>query len=103
MASNPAQGSSGSILLGCPEDTGRMRREDKWIGFVEPHALTRINQRGITKQEVTAVLRRPDNIRRARQLGAKRFEKNFSKRKRIAVIVEETADTLWVMTAFPMK
>ena len=79
-----------------------MRREDKWIRFVEPHGLTRIYQRGITREQVATVLRRPDTVRRAKH-GGKRFEKSLSPRRRIAVIAEETGDTLWVVTAFHVK
>ncbi len=79
-----------------------MRREDKWIPYVEPHGLARVYQRGISKEQVELALRRPGTVRKAKH-GGKRFEKNFSRKSRIAVIAEETNDTLWVTTALRMK
>ena len=78
-----------------------MRREDKWIRYVEPHGLGRMYQRGISREQVAAAIRRPDNARRARRERAQ-FEKTLSRNRRIAVVAKETSDTIWVITAYWM-
>jgi hypothetical protein len=77
-----------------------MRREDKWVRYLERHGLARIYARGISRQQVEVVLRRPDAIRRAKISAYKRFEKRISRRRRLAVIAEETSDSLIVITSF---
>ncbi len=76
-----------------------MQRGDKWVRFMEPHARSKMQERGLSKQQVESVLRRPDTIRRAKG-GRLRFEKELSRKRRLAVIVKETPDWLIVITAF---
>ena len=78
-----------------------MRREDKWIRFTE-HAIADMYERDISREQVKAVLKHPDQVRRARSRGRLRFEKRVSRRKRLVVIVQETSDTLWVISVFSM-
>ena len=76
-----------------------MRREDKWIRYVEPHGLSRIHQRDISRDQVSKAIRRPDVVRRAKRQ-RRQYEKELSRKRRLAVIVEEESDTIWVITAF---
>ena len=82
-----------------------MRREDKWIRFVEGHALAAMRKRGISREQAKEVVRKPDTIRKAKNQAresAKRYEKRFSARSRIAVIADERSTEIWIVTAFPV-
>jgi len=68
----------------------------------ETHAVNRMRQRGISEEQVEAVVDKPDVARPSRRDGAVRLEKRLSTTKRLAVIVEETRDFVRVVTAFWM-
>ena len=68
----------------------------------EVHALRRMQQRGISKEQVAQVLRRPQANRSARREGAKRLERRLSAKRRLAVIVEETDRFIRIVSAFWM-
>ena len=72
---------------------------DKIIRYQE-HALGRMNERGISKEQVEQTIWFHDCVRNAKRPGAKRFEKRFSPRRRITVIAEEFAREFWVVSAF---
>lgn len=100
--SGPRRPATGVIFSGTAEARAfRMRREDTWIRYVEPHGLDRMYQRGISREQVAAAIRRPDNARRARRERTQ-FEKTLSRNRRIAVVAKETSDTIWVITAYWM-
>ncbi len=77
-----------------------MRRERKWIRYVEPHSRIAMSQRGVSKVQAEALVRNPDIVRGAKNPRYKRFEKKMARGNRLAVIVEETGDTLWVVSTF---
>jgi hypothetical protein len=64
------------------------------------HARTRQAQRGFTHDHVAQTLRRPDRERPAKGPHAKRFEKAFSKKRRLVVIAEENPSEFLVITAW---
>ena len=76
-----------------------MKRLDKRIRYGE-HALQRLLERGVSRDQVSQTLRQPDAERKAKRKGAKRFEKSISKRMRIVVIAEETASEFMVISAW---
>jgi hypothetical protein len=76
-----------------------MKRADKRIRYHD-HALTRMSQRGVSSDQVAQTLRKPDTERPAKNQNAKRFEKTFSKTKRLSVIAEEKPAEFWVISAF---
>jgi hypothetical protein len=76
-----------------------MRRGEKPIRY-QPHALRNFQRRGIDKTQVERVIRRPDVQRHARRKGAIRLEGKLSPRRRLAVILEEDATGVFVITAF---
>jgi hypothetical protein len=76
-----------------------MKRIDKRIRY-QDHALQRLVERGISRDQVSQTLRRPDTEREANRPGARRFEKSISKRIRIVVIAEETTHEFVVITAW---
>ena len=61
-----------------------------------------MRQRGISEEQVEAVVDKPDVARPARRDGAVRLEKRLGTTTRLAVIVEETRDFVRVVTAFWM-
>ena len=77
-----------------------MRRQQKSIRYLEPHAITRMYSRGISREQVERVVRNPDVIRPAKKTKYKLFEKRLSVKGRLTVVVEETTDTLIVVSAF---
>lgn len=79
----------------------RMRRADKAIVY-EAHVKRRMNQRGISTDQVERSVRSPDQERRATREGAIRFEKRLSNRRRLAVIADEESTLIRVVTAFWM-
>jgi hypothetical protein len=76
-------------------------RRAKEIRF-DAHALHRMRQRGVSGEEVEACVAKPDLTRPARAADARRFEKAFSRRRRVAVIAEERDDHIRVITAWWM-
>ena len=78
-----------------------MKWRDKPIRF-DVHALRRMNQRGISREQVVEVVRKPQANRPAKRPDAKRLEARFSARKRLAVIVEDETDCIYVISAFWM-
>ena len=76
-----------------------MRSREKAIRYLD-HALTRMQERGISKQHVEKAVRAPDQVREAKNKGARRFEKKISSRRRIAVIAGESDREFEVITAF---
>jgi hypothetical protein len=78
-----------------------MKRVDKPI-FYERHALRRMNHRGVSEDQVEQTIRKPDQQRRANREGGTRFEKRFSRNKRLALIVDEEKALICVVTAFWM-
>ncbi len=76
-----------------------MKRIDKRIRYLD-HALERLGERAITKEQVAQTLRHPDAIRPAKSKPARRFERAFSKRKRLVVIAEEKATEILVISAW---
>lgn len=76
-----------------------MHPRDKIIRYQE-HALGRMSERGISKEQVEQTIWFHDRVRNANRLGAKRFEKKFSPRRRITVIAEEFEREFWVISAF---
>ena len=91
-----------------PRDTGLgriggngMKWHDKPIRY-EVHALRRMNQRGISREQVAEVVRKPQANRPAKRVGARRLESRFSARRRLAVIVENQSDHIGIISAFWM-
>ena len=78
-----------------------MKRRDKHVRF-QVHAIRRMRRRGIDESQVMAAITHPDTVRSAKRAGALRFEKRLSPRRRLAVIAEEDASSIWVITAFLM-
>jgi arginine repressor len=76
-----------------------MKRIEKRIRYQE-HALQRLAERGISKDQVSRTLREPDAVRTAKRMGARRFEKAMSKRNRLVVIAEETANEFMVISTW---
>jgi hypothetical protein len=76
-----------------------MRAREKPIWF-EAHALQRMNQRGISRQQVESAVRNPDVQRPARRPGAIRLERRLSSSRRINVIVEEEKTFIRVVTVW---
>lgn len=76
-----------------------MRSKDKTIRY-QDHALARMEERGISKEQVEKTIRLHDRIRPARRPGAKRFEKKFSPKTTVKVIADETDREFWVVSAF---
>lgn len=59
-------------------------------------------QRGVSGPHVRRIVDHPDRARPARLPGAKRFECEFSRRRRLAVIAFEEASAFVVVTVFWM-
>jgi hypothetical protein len=78
-----------------------LKRSDKPIRY-HAHAWQRMMERGVSRELIESVVERPDTSRPARRPGAKRWEKRFSKQRRLAIIAEESATEIWVITAFWM-
>lgn len=78
-----------------------VNRRDKFLRY-EVHAKTRMAQRGISREQVEAVVFNPDTSRPAERPGAKRLEKKLSTSVRLAVIVEEDEAMIRIVTAFKM-
>jgi hypothetical protein len=77
-------------------------RRAKEIRF-DAHALRRMRQRAVSKHEIEACVTKPDLMRPARAVGARRFEKKLLRRRRLAVIAEERDDHIRVITAWWMS
>lgn len=80
---------------------GPMVRSRKPLQF-EAHALLRMQGRGISEDQIERAVRSPDVSRPARREGCRRLEKRFSRRRRLAVIVEPTRGFIRVISAFWM-
>ncbi len=76
-----------------------MKRRDKTIRYT-PYAKDRMRSRGITEQQARRVVRDYDVIRPAHRPNRRRYEKKFSKKKRITVIAEERARSFLVVSAW---
>ena len=76
-----------------------MKRRDKAI-FYEPHARRRMQQRGVSEQQVSQTVRNPDTRRPARRDDARRFEKALSSKRRLVVIARETDSSFTVISTF---
>ena len=70
------------------------------VGRYEIHAIERMQDRGVSCDQVGKVVRRPTENRPAKRKGARRLEKRISVKKRLAVIVEEEKDFIRIVTAF---
>ena len=68
----------------------------------EPHALRRMRQRGVSHEQVERTVGSPDAVRPAKRLGAKRFEKVISRRKRLAVIAAVTGREIRIVSVWWM-
>jgi hypothetical protein len=77
----------------------RMKRVDKQIRYIE-HAEDRLEERGVSRENVALALRHPDTTRPARRENARRFEKAVSRRRRLIVIAEERTTEFCVITAW---
>ena len=75
-----------------------MKRSTRLVRY-EVHALRRMEQRGISREAVNQVLRRPQKVGPARRPGAKRFEGRISATKWLIVVVEDTEEFRRVITA----
>ena len=78
-----------------------MKWHDKPIRF-EIHALRRMSQRGISREQVAEVVRKPQANRPAKREGVRRLESRFSARRRLAVIVENGPYCIEIISAFWM-
>ncbi len=76
-----------------------MKRSDKPLRY-EKHALKRMQERGVSRDQVKRTVHRPLANRPARRDGARRLEQKMSARKRLAVIVEEDKGFFRVVSAF---
>ena len=72
---------------------------DKLIQY-EEHALRRMQERGISREQIERTVRSPERARAARREGATRFEKRLSKRKRLNVIADVEVSVIRVVTGF---
>ena len=66
----------------------------------EIHALERMQDRGVSREQVTKTVRHPSTNRVTRRKGAKRLERQLSPRKRLAVIVEEEKGFIRIISVF---
>ena len=76
-----------------------MRRADKPLRYGE-HARDRMRQRSIREDQAERTVHDPQVIRPARRRGARRFERELSPRRRLAVIAEESTDMITIISAF---
>ena len=76
-----------------------MKRADKPIRY-EVHALRRMAQRGINKEQVEQTIHRPNWSRPAKRRGAKKIGRKFSARKLLVVIIEEELQFIRVVSAW---
>ena len=74
-------------------------RRAKEIRF-DTHALRRMQQRAVSRDQIEACVTKPDLMRPARSVGARRFEKQLSRKKRLAVVIEEHDAYIRVITAW---
>lgn len=74
-------------------------RRDKIIRY-DIHARQRMNQRGISAEQVEKVVMEPDVRRPARRADATRFENRFSAGSRLGVIAAEREREIRIITAF---
>jgi len=77
----------------------KVKRRDKTIRY-QTHAIRRLNQRGISYEQIEQTIKSADAVRKAKRKGTKRFEKKLSKRTRITVIAEEHASEIWVISVW---
>jgi hypothetical protein len=78
-----------------------MRRSDLPIHY-DPHALRRMSQRSVSREQIEQVVRSPDAVRPAKRRGALRLEKAMSARKRLAVIAEVSRTDALIVSAWWM-
>ena len=78
-----------------------MRRIPKQIRYDE-HALRRMRERGVSREQVERTIDRPHATRPARRPRSTRFEFAFSSRRRLAVIAEEFKTEIWIISVFWM-
>ena len=76
-----------------------MKRRDKSIRY-QIHAEQRMEQRGITRNQVALAVRSPDRIANAGRPGAQRCEKTIRNGRRLVVITEEDDTSIWVASAW---
>jgi hypothetical protein len=62
-----------------------------------------MNRRGVSQEQVEAIVDRPDCARKAKRPGARKLEKRLSTRRRLAVIIEEADGYVRVVTAYWMR
>jgi hypothetical protein len=75
------------------------RRINKPI-YYEPHAMLRLAQRGITKLQVEAAIADPHSRRPAKRQGSTRISQRLNARETLTVIIEETPNSIIVVTAW---
>lgn len=75
-----------------------MQPRDKIIRYQE-HALARMSERGISKEQVEQTIWFHDSKRNAKVPGATRFEQKLSPRRRMVVIAKESEREFRVITA----
>lgn len=68
------------------------------ILFFVPHALERMNERGINKEEVIAALSYPDDIDLTDE--NRKIAQRFIEGKLLRVVYEEKEDTIIVITVY---
>ena len=74
-------------------------RKRKYLRF-ETHAVKRMQKRGISQEQVEDVVKNPDKAGSAKRKGSRRLEKQMSRRRRLAVILEETDEFYRIVTAW---
>jgi hypothetical protein len=78
-----------------------MQRRNKPIHF-DDHAIQRMQQRGVSRDQVLKAVRDPHRSRTPKRAGARRFERKFSSKRRLAVIADETSSQIIVISVFWM-
>ncbi len=76
-----------------------MKRSEKPLRY-EIHALERMQDRGVSRDQVAKTVHHPSTNRAARRKGTKRLERQLSPRKRLAVIAEEEKDFIRIVSVF---
>ena len=76
-----------------------MKREDKPIRYTQ-YAEKRLRERGVTKDQVTKTVRKPDRREPARREDSEKLTKKFSKTRRVIVIAEERDTDIKIHCAY---